>query len=310
MAFHRITAWDAVQAGVLDKVEIESARRDFHRLGQDDVFRQLYMAEALDDSSNPFGLKAIEDCFSLKGFSREYPQAAGVDLAGRGAVNLISTRDTEGRDFTAICLLDRAGNATFIDRFRKPHRETMQEIVRRVGRVQALVDSTGTGDALVEELQRRGDMRVLGYTFTERSRQDLLEGLALAIQDERIHLPDFKTTDGRGSIRDELESFEYEYSSRGVRYQVPEGSHDDLTMALALAVKRMPWKLKATMKPTGIPQESRWSGDATGDSAWAKYQQGKKPTLSDTQPLAEPVETPPMPVITGGIGSSRWTEAG
>lgn len=39
-----------------------------------------------------------------------------------------------------------------------------------------------------------------------------------------------------GPIRQELESFEYEYTGRGVRYSAPQGVHDDCVMALALAV--------------------------------------------------------------------------
>lgn len=310
MAYHRITAWDAVQAGVLDKIEIDAAKRDFVRLGQEDVFRQLYMAEALDDASNPFGLLAIKECLT-KSFSTEYPIAAGVDLAGRGAVNIFKSGDAESRDWTAICLFDRQGAATYLDRLRKPHRETMAEVVRRVGRCQALIDSTGTGDALVEELQRRGDMRVLGFTFTERSRQDLLEGLALAIQEQRISWPDVFTSDGRGNLREELESFEYEYTPRGVRYQVPEGVNDDLTMAAALAVKRMPWKRTANMKPVGVEQAggSKWTSEATGDNdAWRKYQEGKKPTLSPEQPIETPSVA--MPVFGGNSGRSRWSDAG
>lgn len=306
MAFHRITAWDAVEAGVLAREEIESAKRDFIRLGQEDVFRQLYMAEALDDASNPFGIKAIEACCAgIENYSSDFPIAAGVDLAGRGAVNVVRTGDIESRDWTALALMDRNGFMTFLDRFRKPHRETTLEIVRRVGRVMAFVDSTGTGDAIVEDLQRRGDMRVLGYTFTDRSRQDLLEGLALALQEEKIHWPDFVTSDGKGSLRDELESFEYSYTPRGVRYTVPEGQTDDITMAVALAVKRMPWKRLTVSKPMNILQgSSRWDG--TGDSeAWRKYQTSK-PTVMQVE------QTPDLalPILTAGNDKSRWSEPG
>jgi hypothetical protein len=306
MAFHRITAWDAVEAGVLAREEIEHARRDFIRLGQEDVFRQLYMAEALDDASNPFGLKAIEACL-CDHYSPDNPIAAGVDLAGRGAVNVVRTGDAESRDWTAIACLDRNGNMTYLDRFRKPHRETQTEIVRRVGRTMAYVDSTGTGDVLVEDLQRRGDMRVLGYTFTDRSRQDLLEGLALALQSNSIHWPDFVTSDGKGSLRDELESFEFDYTPRGVRYNVPEGESDDLTMAVALAVKRMPWKRHLRTQPMNMPVgTSRWDG--TGDTeAWRKYQEGKKPTVSDQE---EKKVNTAMPFISAGQGDSKWSQAG
>lgn len=307
MAFHRITAWDAVEAGVLEREEIDSAKRDFIRLGQEDVFRQLYMAEALDDATNPFGLKAIEACCKgIEQFSPDHPIAAGVDLAGRGAYNVVRTGDAESRDWTAIVLLDRNGHATYIDRFRKPHHETQNEVVRRVGRVQVIIDSTGTGDALVENLQRRGDMRVMGYTFTDRSRQDLLEGLALALQQEKIHWPDFTTSDGKGSLRDELEAFEYDYTPRGVRYKVPDGTPDDLAMAMALAVKRMPWKRHNVTQPMNfLSQVSRWDG--TGDSeAWRKYQEGRKPTVSEEEPPPKVA----MPVISHGPGESLWRRAG
>lgn len=312
MAFHRITAWDAVQAGVLDKAEIDSAYRDFVRLGQEDVFRQLYMAEALDDASNPFGLQAIAAIFNMETLSTNNAVAAGVDLAGRGAINIERVGDAESRDWTAIVCLDKQGQATHIARFRKPHRETTNVIVQTVGRTMCLIDSTGTGDAIVEDLQRRGDMRVLGFTFTTRSRQDLLEGLALAIQEGSISLPDIKTADGKGSLRTELESFEYRYTPSGVRYEVPEGISDDITMALALAVKRMPFKKVAKMKPVALPPTgNRWEG--TGDDyAWKKYQEAKKPTLSPSEdeqvkPLKRDVAMPTM--VTAG-SNNRWGAAG
>lgn len=310
MAFHRITAADAVDAGVLDKEEIEGAKRDFERLGQEDVFRQLYMAEALDDASNPFGLQAIAACI-VPSFSSNRAAAAGVDLAGRGAVNIERVGDAESRDWTAICIMDKDGHLITIDRFRKPHRETTNEIVRKVGRTRVLVDSTGTGDAIVEDLQRRGDMQVLGFTFTERSRQDLLEGLALAIQEESIHFPDVKTRDEKGSLRDELEAFEFQYTVKGVRYDVTEGNSDDLVMALALAVKRMPWKRQARMKPTVIVQNEalRWNTKADGPEAeaWRKYQEPLKPTL---MPKSKEESSAPMPFVVSGSGQNRWGGAG
>lgn len=309
MAYHKLTAWDAVQAGVLDTEEVESAKRDFERLGQEAVFRELYLAEALDDASNPFGLKAIEACL-VDGFSSARALAAGVDLAGRGAVNIEQVGDAESRDWTAIAMLDRDGGMTYIDRFRKPHRETMNAIVQKVGRVRCLVDSTGTGDALVEDLQRRGDMQVLGFTFSNRSRQDLLEGLALAIQEGSISFPDSRTTDGKGSLRDELEAFEFVYTTQGVRYEVSSGS-DDLVMALALAVKRMPWKKQRSMQPMGIAQAngSRWVEDEAGAEAWRIHTQAKNPVLSDK---GDDKPASPMPVVIGGTGTplNRWNAAG
>lgn len=311
MAFHRLTAWDAVQAGVLDRGEIESAKRDFDRLGQEEVFRQLYMAEALDDGTNPFGIAAIASCCEgVTGYSEEMALAAGVDLAGRGAINIEKVGDAESRDWTAIVCLDRKGNATHVDRFRKPHRETMTEVTKRVKRTMCLIDSTGTGDALVEDLQRRGDMRVLGYTFTDRSRQDLLEGLALAIQEGSIRFPDLRTSDGKGSLREELESFEFTYSIKGVRYEVPSGS-DDLAMALALAVKRMPWRRTAKMDPVALPADGTpWHSDVDGAEAWRIHTKPKNPVLSEQKDQDLPQAALPVVIGGGGAGSNRWSGGG
>lgn len=301
LAYHRITAYMAAKAGVLADDEIESARRDFERLGQMEVFRQLYEAEALDDATNPFGLAAIAECCEgVTGYSAGRGVFAGVDLAGRGAMNIEQVGDAESRDWTAICVFDRSGLFTFLDRFRKPHRETMNEITRVVGRTKVLIDSTGTGDALVEDLQRRGDMHVLGFTFSERSRQDLLEGLALAIQEGSISWPDVKTSDGRSSLRDELEAFEFVYTPRGVRYQVQSGP-DDLVMAAALAVKRR-GRRRNPMALTGVPKQAVF-GLADGAAVAAPHlSPGARPT-SDQPKTAGPIMVTP-------VAPSRWNEAG
>lgn len=299
MAYHKITCWDAVEAGVLDRSEIEAAERDFKRLGREGAFRQLYLAEAAADGDNPFGLAAIEACI-VAGLSAEYPKAAGVDLAGRGAINTVAVaaEEVQARDYTAIVLLDGDGTTTYIDRFRKPHTETATEIRRVVKNTMALVDSTGTGDAVVEALQRTGNMRVEGFTFTDRSRQDLLEGLALRIGEEAVHFPD-------GYLRDELDSFEFRFERRGIRYAVPEGMHDDTSFALALAVKRLPWSRRHHMTPTGVakPGGSTWTGD--GDPV-------REAGLLGSQQAPDP-DAPapiPVPVSVGGSGVSKWSGAG
>ena len=95
--------------------------------------------------------------------------------------------------------------------------------------IAALVDSTGVGDPIVEMLQKHVGNRIEGYTFNQGSKQKLMEGLAVAIQQRTITFPD-------GPIRQELQEFEYEYTRSGVRYSAPEGFHDDCVCALALAV--------------------------------------------------------------------------
>jgi hypothetical protein len=90
-----------------------------------------------------------------------------------------------------------------------------------------LLDSTGVGDPIFEELQRAGLM-VEGLKFTSNSKQQLMVGLQNAIHTKSISYP-------QGVIVNELEVFEYQFTANGVKYSAPSGFHDDCVMALALA---------------------------------------------------------------------------
>jgi hypothetical protein len=81
---------------------------------------------------------------------------------------------------------------------------------------------------VLEELQAGGGQNFTGYKFTSPSKQQLMEGLAVAIQKQEIRVASAVTIA-------ELEAFEYEYTRTGVRYSAPAGVHDDCVMALALA---------------------------------------------------------------------------
>jgi len=211
MEYHRITADDAVSAGVIERDEIESARRDL----PEHVFRELYYAEASDDAGNPFGLDAIRQCVGP--LSSDPPAYWGWDLA-------------KSVDWTVGIGLDEHGRVARLVRFQQPWQETIQSILAEAGSAPALVDSTGVGDPIVEALQREGGPNFEGYRFSTESKQRLMEGLAVAIQRREVSYPD-------GPIVAELEQFEYAYSRTGVRYSAPEGMHDDCVCALALAVE-------------------------------------------------------------------------
>jgi len=206
--YQKITALDAVEAGVLPAEEIEDARRAL----PENIFKELYLAEPSDDGGNPFGLKAIEEITGP--MSDSEPVIFGVDLA-------------KSVDYTSIIGLDAEGRVCRFDRFQAPWDITRDRISAMIGQVRTLADSTGVGDPIVEDLQKTGNVE--GVKFTSQSKQQMMEGLSLAIQKREIMIPD-------GVIKNELESFEYEYTRTGVRYSAPSGLHDDCVCALALAV--------------------------------------------------------------------------
>jgi terminase large subunit-like protein len=211
--YTKITAADAVAAGILDAAEIRDAESQLPHA----VFRELYFAEPSDDEGNPFGIAAIRRQ-TQEGLSATPPDAWGWDLA-------------KSVDWTVGIGLDSGGHTCRFARFQKPWEETFRTILAETGDVRANVDSTGVGDPILERLQR-GRSNFEGYHFTAPSKQKLMEGLAVAIQQGEVWFPK------DSAIQHELEAFEYVYSRSGVHYSAPEGLHDDCVCALALAVAR------------------------------------------------------------------------
>lgn len=243
MAYAKLTAWDAVEGGVLDKDEILDAQRQL----PENVFRELYLAEPSDDEGNPFGIKNIARCIGP--ISDAPPIACGVDLA-------------KSVDWTVVVGLDKQRAVCGFDRWQGvPWDETESRILSLVGKTRTLVDSTGVGDPIVERMQKKR-RTIEGFKFSSSSKQRLMEGLAVVIQSGDIKIPD-------GPIRSELELFEYEYTRTGVRYTAPAGYNDDCVMALALAVeqhRQIAPAIFTAMRPGGETKISPWLGGMpTGD---------------------------------------------
>ncbi len=209
--YHKLTALDAVAGGIMDSEIVEAARRDLPEA----VFRELYMAEASDDQGNPFGYEAIRAC-RMDALSTDAPVVWGWDLA-------------KSTDWTWGVALDERGRQCRSVRFQASWDDTTDRIIRETAGVPAKVDSTGVGDPVLEQLQKRSRGVFEGFKFTAPSKQQIMEGLAVALQSASIGI-------GDALLVSELESFEYEYTRTGVRYSAPAGLHDDGVCALALAV--------------------------------------------------------------------------
>jgi hypothetical protein len=191
----------------IDPNEIDDARKQLPEV----VFEQEYMANPAENAANPFGSQYIRNC--IHPVTTMPIVAYGIDLA-------------KSVDWTVIVGLDQDGNVAYFDRFQMDWHNTKQTILR-LPKCPILVDSTGVGDPILEDLQREGVM-IQGLKFTSSSKQQLMEGLQAAIHQGKIGYPE-------GIISQELEVFEYQYTATGVKYSAPSGFHDDAVMALALA---------------------------------------------------------------------------
>jgi hypothetical protein len=203
------------------KEEIDAARRDLPEA----VFAELYEGIPSDDGGNPFGLSHI-DAAKMPLTSGE-PVAWGWDLA-------------KSNDYTVGIALDDTGAPCRFERWKGVQWATTQQRILEKSKVYTLADSTGVGDPIVEAMHAKGS-HINGYTFTSKSKQQLMEGLAWCVQNPHpdkalaakgrrvIGVPDNKV------MLAEMDVFEWEHSRTGVRYAAPEGYHDDTVCALALA---------------------------------------------------------------------------
>lgn len=212
--YFKITAYDAANAGMMTKDgrpmadEIADAKRDL----PDNVFKELYEAEASEDGSNPLGVSHIAR--AVMPLSAEKPVCFGVDLAKKN-------------DWTVITGLDKYGQICYFDRFQRDWDQTTKEIIALPpGKI--CIDATGVGDPIAEAVARVRDTEL--FIFSSRSKQMLMEGLAAAIQKREITILD-------GVMKDEADSMEFEYTRNGVLYTVPSGMHDDCVYSLGLAKK-------------------------------------------------------------------------
>lgn len=195
----------------IDPSEIDEAKKDLPEL----AFSQEYLAEFNENIANPFGTQFIQQC--IYPLSTQPAAVYGIDLA-------------KSTDWTVILGMDSNGNTCYFDRFQTDWRTTKQKI-QALPKAAILIDSTGVGDPITEDLQSDG-LDVTGFKFSQTSKQQLMEGLQAAIHQRKISFPD-------GVIVSELEIFEYTFTATGVRYSAPSGFHDDCVMALALATQHV-----------------------------------------------------------------------
>jgi len=194
----------------IDKGEIDDARRQLPEA----VFEQEYMANPMENAANPFGTNFISSC--TKEMSKLPPMYFGIDLA-------------KSYDWTVIIGLDLNGQVAYFERFQKDWKQTKDTILLLDRTKPVMIDSTGVGDAITEDLQRHFQT-MHGFKYTSQSKQQLMELLASSIHKGEVGFPS-------GTIKDELDVFEYVYSTNGVKYNAPSGYHDDCVNALALALK-------------------------------------------------------------------------
>lgn len=171
---------------------------------------------------------------------------AGLDLA-------------KVEDFTVLVVMNIRREVVFVDRFHRidwaQQVMRVREATRRYNHAQILVDSTGVGEPIYEDLRRAG-CYVRPYRLTSASKAAIIDRLALVLERKQITLPSEQVwPEGIG----ELEAFEYSITNSGnVKSGAPSGAHDDCVIALALAN----WSVPSESRLPMIKSFDSWN-DAT-----------------------------------------------
>ena len=226
----------------IDPAEVEDARRNL----PERVFQQEYLAEFLEESGGVFrGVRAAIDAGRRE---NEPPK--------QGARYVLGVDVARVEDFTVLCVLDSNRRQVYHERFNQISWERIHgrivSVARQYNGAKVLIDSTGVGDPPFEALRKQG-LNVRGYQFTNASKEDLIDALAMAIENGEIRLQDVTAQ------TNELMAYQYELTpSRNVRMNAPEGMHDDCVIALALAN----WLLgKAALKSSPEGHAKFWDRD-------------------------------------------------
>jgi hypothetical protein len=107
----------------------------------------------------------------------------------------------------------------------------IEAFARKYNNAKVVVDSTGIGDPIAEDLQRTG-LNVESFKFTESSKRQILDNLQILLAQNKIRIPKDEGLIG------ELRSMQFSMTENGkINIKVPSGITDDRIMSLALAVK-------------------------------------------------------------------------
>jgi len=140
------------------------------------------------------------------------------------------------QDYTVLSVMDDDGNQVYVDRFNeidwKIQRERIKFIAKKYNNAQIWLDATGVGDPIYQDLIDMG-LDVRPYKFTNESKKKLIQSFMLSLEQEKITILKKEIAPIQYN---EMVIFEYEMTSSGlIRYQAPEGYHDDCVIGLALA---------------------------------------------------------------------------
>ena len=187
-------------------------------------WRVEYEAEWVDDLSAAFPYTILAPCLA------DYVPD-GVPVEGHRYVMGVDLARLQ--DYTAIMVVDITEKPYKIAAWEwftgRPYVEVADRVVRLASmfRAQPVVDATGVGDAVVEQIPGCVPVKI-----TAAVKQDIIGALRTCIEKREIAIPTTRTV----PLAEELKICRQDIAASGMKIGAPVGKHDDCVIALALAI--------------------------------------------------------------------------
>lgn len=190
------------------------------------TYRQEWLAEFIDDGTL---FVNVRECARARAQERAAP--------GHSYVMGIDWARAAGGDFSVFLVMDVQERAVVhMTRLQGKPFDVQLAILRGVyeafGRCPVIAEANNMGQALIEQLQAQG-LPIVPFQTTAASKHDIISALEIAFDQRDIAiLPDENMV---------AECLAYERHERTgyPHYSAPDGLHDDIVMALALAWSNM-----------------------------------------------------------------------
>ena len=193
-------------------------------------YLQEYEAEFIEGAGSVF--RGVRDClypvdfrsfpFHGESYNENHVYQGGVDLA-RLTDFTVATMVDKSQDVFKVVAVDRFNEVDY--KVQKPRLTLFSE---KFSNPPVNIERNNIGDAVIDDMPPN----FYPFTTTNQSKKDLINNLAILIEQKKIKIPNIPT------LVNELEAFSYEITSNGnIKYSAPVGYHDDHVMSLALACK-------------------------------------------------------------------------
>ena len=199
---------------------------EYEKLMPKAQFRTEYLGEFADDNCGVF--EGFRDCIlsEPKPYKKLY---IGIDWANGG-----------GNDDTVISALNENGEQVFLFHFNTKSNYKQIEFIgnfleehkNNVALVVPELNSIGT--PMTEYLQRRCPWcNIQGHNTTNASKNDIVNKLQLAFEQQKIHI----INDEKQLMELSMYTLEFNINTKSITYNAPQGFNDDICIALALSWK-------------------------------------------------------------------------